>query len=322
MAKMLPWPPERCFCSSERASSMRSVTTRSRASRSAGSSPRITQNPWSTSRLRSAAAAACPSTRLSVAVPTLVFSRAPPDERRPATLSVCTTVSQRPRGCKPAALHSFAPFAQRRGGALPVGPASAMLLVAGTAVALTETDLQEVVAHVKSMLPSMMMEVVPGFAESRAFADRVIARIEKNLVRVESHLARSEERWEQEFKAQRELMQAGFAAMDKRFEDVNERFEDVNKRFEDVDKRFEDVNKRFEDVNKRFEDVDKRFEDVNKRFEDLNANLDKRFAAVDRRFEDMNQRFEDMNKRFSALQWMGTVAFVVLGIVVTVVGLS
>ena len=54
---------------------------------------------------------------------------------------------------------------------------------------------------------------------------------------------------------------------------------------------------------------------MNKRFEDVNANLDKHFAAVDR-------RFEDMNKRFSALQWMGTVAFVVLGIVVTVVGLS
>ena len=30
-------------------------------------------------------------------------------------------------------------------------------------------------------------------------------------------------------------------------------------------------------------------------------------------FEDVNKRFEDMNKRFSALQWMGTVAFVVLG---------
>jgi hypothetical protein len=43
---------------------------------------------------------------------------------------------------------------------------------------------------------------------------------------------------------------------------------------------------------------------------------------MNQRFEDMNQRFEDMNKRFSALQWMGTVAFVVLGIVVTVVGLS
>ena len=167
----------------------------------------------------------------------------------------------------------------------------------GTTVALTETELQEVVAHVKSMLPSMMTEVVPGFAESRMFADRVITRIEENLGRVESHLARSEERWEQEFKAQRDLMHAGFAAMDKRFEDVDKRFEDVNRRFDDV-------NKRFEDVNRRFEDVDKRFEDVN------------------RRFEDVNQRFEDMNKRFSSLQWMGTVAFVVLGIVVTVVGLA
>ena len=29
-----------------------------------------------------------------------------------------------------------------------------------------------------------------------------------------------------------------------------------------------------------------------------------------------------MNKRFTALQWMGTVAFVVLGAVITVVGLA
>ena len=61
--------------------------------------------------------------------------------------------------------------------------------------------------------------------------------------------------------------------------------------------------------------LDKRFEAVDRRFEEMNANLDKRFEAVDR-------RFEDMNKRFAALQWMGTVAFVVLGIVVTVVGLA
>ena len=190
-------------------------------------------------------------------------------------------------------------------------------------MALTDTDLQDVVEHVRSMLPGMMMEATPGFAESRAFADRVVARVEDNLVRVESHLARSEERWAQEFKAQRELMQAGFAAVDRRFEDMNvnldKRFAAVDRRFEDMnanlDKRFAAVDRRFEDMNKRFEDMNKRFEDMNKRFEDMNANLDKRFAAVDR-------RFEDMNKRFAMLQWMGTVAFVVLGIVVTVVGLA
>ena len=60
-----------------------------------------------------------------------------------------------------------------------------------------------------------------------------------------------------------------------------------------------------------FAAVDTRFEDMNKRFEDMN-----------KRFEDIDKRFEDMNKRFSALQWMGTVAFVVLGIVISVVGLS
>ena len=54
---------------------------------------------------------------------------------------------------------------------------------------------------------------------------------------------------------------------------------------------------------------------MNKRFEEMNANIDKRFEAVDK-------RFEDMNKRFTSLQWMGTVAFVVLGIVISVVGLQ
>ena len=40
------------------------------------------------------------------------------------------------------------------------------------------------------------------------------------------------------------------------------------------------------------------------------------------RFEAVDKRFEDMNKRFTSLQWMGTVAFVVLGIVISVVGLQ
>ena len=57
------------------------------------------------------------------------------------------------------------------------------------------------------------------------------------------------------------------------------------------------------------------FAAVDKRFEDMQA-------YIDQRFEDVNKRFEDMNKRFTSLQWMGTVAFVVLGAVITVVGLA
>ena len=114
-------------------------------------------------------------------------------------------------------------------------------------MALTETDLQEVVERIKSMLPAMLVETVPDYVGSGLLAERWI-RIEENLIRVEAHLARTEVRWAQGFKANRELMQAGFAAVD--------------------------------------------------------------------------TRFEDMNKRFTALQWMGTVAFVVLGIVISVVGLS
>ena len=141
-------------------------------------------------------------------------------------------------------------------------------------MALTDTDLQVVVEHVKRMLPAMLIETAPlshlqGDASATAPGNYA-----------EEPLARFEERTAQEFKALRELMQAGFAA------------------------------------------VDKRFEDMNKRFEEMNANIDKRFAAVDKRFEDMNRRFEDINKRFTALQWMGTVAFVVLGIVISVVGLQ
>ena len=140
-------------------------------------------------------------------------------------------------------------------------------------MALTDTDLQVVVEHVKRMLPAMLIETAPP---SHLQGDASAAP--GNYA--EEHLARFEERTTQEFKALRELMQAGFAA------------------------------------------VDKRFEDMNKRFEEMNANIDKRFAAVDKRFEDMNKRFEDINKRFTSLQWMGTVAFVVLGIVISVVGLQ
>ena len=47
----------------------------------------------------------------------------------------------------------------------------------------------------------------------------------------------------------------------------------------------------------------------------MNGNIDKRFATVD-------QRFKDMNRRITAIQWMGTVAFVVFGVIISVVGLS
>ena len=137
-------------------------------------------------------------------------------------------------------------------------------------MALTDTDLQVVVEHVKRMLPAMLIETAPL---SHLQGDAP-ATVPGNYA--EEHLARFEERTAQEFKALRELMQAGFAAVDKRFEDMNKRFEDMNKRFEDMNKRF----------------------------------------------EDMNKRFEDMNKRFTAIQWMGTVAFVVLGVIISVVGLS
>ena len=127
---------------------------------------------------------------------------------------------------------------------------------ARTPMALTDTDLQVVVEHVKRMLPAMLIETAPL---SHLQGDAP-ATVPGNYA--EEHLARFEERTAQEFKALRELMQAGFAAVDKRFEDMN------------------------------------------------------------KRFEDMNKRFEDMNKRFTAIQWMGTVAFVVLGVIISVVGLS
>ncbi len=109
-------------------------------------------------------------------------------------------------------------------------------------MALTDTDLQVVIKHVKRMLPAMLIETAP---RSHLQGD-ASATAPGNYA--EEPLARFEERTAQEFRALRELMQAGFAAVDK--------------------------------------------------------------------------RFEDMNKRFTSLQWMGTVAFVVLGIVISVVGLQ
>ncbi len=111
-------------------------------------------------------------------------------------------------------------------------------------MALTDTDLQLVVEHVTRMLPAMLTKAAPDYNNG---TQKLISRIEQNLVRVEEHLARSEERSAQEFKALRErlarseersaqefkalreLMQAGFAAVDKRFEDMKayQRFEDM-----------------------------------------------------------------------------------------------
>ena len=64
-----------------------------------------------------------------------------------------------------------------------------------------------------------------------------------------------------------------------------------------------------------FSATDQRFEEIKKHFEEMNGNIDKRFATVD-------QRFKDMNRRITAIQWMGTVAFVVFGVIISVVGLS
>ena len=40
------------------------------------------------------------------------------------------------------------------------------------------------------------------------------------------------------------------------------------------------------------------------------------------RYSDMGRLWTFINKRFTSLQWMGTVAFVVLGIVISIVGLQ
>ena len=104
-------------------------------------------------------------------------------------------------------------------------------------MALTDTDLQVVVAHVdkrvdervdkhvEERVDKHVERVLPAMLiKTAADTQKLIFRIEENLTRVEEHLARSEERTKQEFKALRELMQAGFAAVDKRFEDINKRF--------------------------------------------------------------------------------------------------
>ena len=105
-------------------------------------------------------------------------------------------------------------------------------------MALTDTDLQVVIKHVKRMLPAMLIETAP---RSHLQGD-ASATAPGNYA--EEPLARFVERTAQEFRALRELMQAGFEAVDKRFEDMNKRFEDMNKRFEEmnanIDKRFAD----------------------------------------------------------------------------------
>ncbi len=93
---------------------------------------------------------------------------------------------------------------------------------------------------------------------------------------------------EQELKDQRDLMAVRFDAMDRRFEEMGKR----------SDERFAEMGKR----------SDERFAAVHVRFEDMN-----------KRFDDVNKRFEDMNKRFGSMQWLVGGAFVVIGVLMTVV---
>ena len=49
-------------------------------------------------------------------------------------------------------------------------------------MALTETDLQDVVERIKSMLPAMLVETAPDYVGSGPLAEHSIARIHQCLI--------------------------------------------------------------------------------------------------------------------------------------------
>ncbi|WP_029552102.1 hypothetical protein [Thermocrinis jamiesonii] len=120
-------------------------------------------------------------------------------------------------------------------------------------------------------------------------------------------------RLEEELKALRVIEENRFSTtlreVDKRFEAVSQRFEALER---EMQARFEAINQRFEVLQK---DMDRKFEIMNQRLEALEREMQARFEAI-------NQRFEALERRLNFMQWLITVGFSFLALIITIINFT
>ena len=177
--------------------------------------------------------------------------------------------------------------------------------------------------ELKKMLLLILPEVLSEYFQEKEKEIKAIPLLER-LIRLE-----------EELKALRVIEENRFSTtlreMDKRFEAVSQRFEalerEMQARFEalqkDMDRRFEMMSQRSEalerEIQARFEalqkDMDRKFEIMSQRFEALERETQARLEAI-------NKRFEVLERRLNFMQWLITVGFSFLALIITIINFT
>jgi hypothetical protein len=155
--------------------------------------------------------------------------------------------------------------------------------------------------ELKKMLLLILPEVLAEYFQEKEKEIKAIPLLER-LIRLE-----------EELKALRVIEENRFSTtlreVDKRFEAVSQRFEALER---EMQARFEAINQRFEVLQK---DMDRKFEIMNQRLEALEREMQARFEAI-------NQRFEALERRLNFMQWLITVGFSFLALIITIINFT
>ena len=148
--------------------------------------------------------------------------------------------------------------------------------------------------ELKKMLLLILPEVLSEYFQEKEKEIKAIPLLER-LIRLE-----------EELKALRVIEENRFSTtlreMDKRFEAVSQRFEALER----------EMQARFEALQK---DMDRKFEIMNQRFEALEREMQARFEAI-------NKRFEVLERRLNFMQWLITVGFSFLALIITIINFT
>jgi len=91
--------------------------------------------------------------------------------------------------------------------------------------------------------------------------------------------------------------------------DMDRRFEMMSQRSEALER---EIQARFEALQK---DMDRKFEIMSQRFEALERETQARFEAI-------NKRFEVLERRLNFMQWLITVGFSFLALIITIINFT
>jgi len=166
---------------------------------------------------------------------------------------------------------------------------------------LGESELQRIGDYVRGHLYTWLNDVAPQVIVGPQLLQR--------MLRLEEELKNLRQTMETRFAAQQAVMEGRFAAIDERFESQQATLE---ARFAAIDKRFvaqQDM-------------IEARFAANDKKLEAQQAVMKAGFDAVNKRFETIDKRFDSQHAVIKAQQWIVIVGFVILGTLVSVLGIA